>query len=256
MSEDHTNQPARQPDDNQVTTQPLSNSVSQPDLANDKVTGPIQASEQEVRIGQFAQSNPVQKSRAKRIWRTLIIVLVIGIAIALILGALLYFALGEGITHLASACTNRTNHIQSAADNLESQLKNVRVNGSLPTSVTNEADKDCVDGSGDVSATATYPLAAQNATEANKLLLANFHVQPTTQNQSFKPADNLSDEIDYVETSIAVNSHTTYHADYYIQTPVTCQVGSCDTSQTALQTYNLLSQPITKITLNLHDVAN
>ena len=163
--------------------------------------------------------------------------------------------LSKTVSTLSSACINRTERIQKAADILQTNLSGITINDMKPTAITTTADKDCVDGSGEVSAITTYSLMAPDAATANSQVLSNFKVLPSTKNQTFVTAENLGGSIQYVETTIVIDSRNTYKADYYFQIPIDCK-GACTTGATALQTYNLLGQTISQIKLTLIGNAN
>jgi hypothetical protein len=225
----------------------MDNSQNQhPDTTNIPQPEPLRNLTDEAQSKPLSGTSPKSlKSRPSRDF--LIIFGIIGgglILFGLIAGTIFVFNVGKSVSSIPSFCNKE--RIQKAADS----LRNTSIGGSLPTTVNKQTSTDCIDGSGDISASVSYLLTAPNATMANTQVLNSLNIKPNTKNQTFVTLDINVNYVPLVETTFTLDNKITYVADYYFRTPIDCK-GKCVKDPAALQAYDLLKQPISRIDLTV-----
>ena len=136
------------------------------------------------------------KKRAtfKNILRDIGIVIVIFIVLGAGVGIYVVTKVGRAISTIPAACAARENRIQTAADRLEATVSAVTIDGQPATALSSQANKDCLDGGGDVSARADFAISAPDANTANSQVVASLHILTDGLSQSFTP-DNQADNV-------------------------------------------------------------
>lgn len=181
----------------------------------------------------------------------------VSLSIVVVVGAIL-FGISSFLGSLSSGCSNQTAKIDAAQAQLKSEVSKVTIDGSRPTSVTDNGNDDCVDGSPNVTASAHYTVTSSSVSSANNEVLQSLQASPSEQS-AFIVGENDGDNqtITDLDSTISIPNSAVYKVRYTLQTPVTCQdmsgaaIACSNSSAELLQKYNLLQQPVSGLTVSI-----